>query len=171
MSGTLHLMPHHLIFCHAPSSPADEPPLPAKDGAAKVVRPKEVWITYHIISRCFFRPSPPGSSILSTIRLQCRDFTFVAFNFVREKDARDVYDSIKSLTCKLGRIEKLYAFSYRPQPPERDLDSWNLYNAREEWKRLGISNDDPNCAWRISDINKDYKVDPWQLWLRYKYWI
>ncbi len=159
LSGTLHLMPHHLIFCHAPSSPSEEVSLNGKDSGTRS-RPKEVWITYHIIARCIFRPTPNGSSLSSSIRLQCRDFTFVAFNFADEKSARDVYDSIKSLTCKLGRIEKLYAFSYRPQLPEKDVNSWKFYDPQRELERMGVSNDHPDCKWRMTDINKDYKVRP-----------
>ena len=150
-------MPHHLIFCHAPASPPGESPLNRK-GLGTKVHSKEVWITYHIISRCIFRSATAGSSLSSTIRLQCRDFTFVAFSFANEKSARDVYDSIKSLTCKLGRIEKVYAFSYRPQPIGKEINSWCFYDPRREWKRLGIS-DGSDCKWRISDINRDYKVD------------
>lgn len=157
LSGTLHLMPHHLIFCHSPSSPTEESLVNSSDSNNKL-RPKEVWITYHIIARCIFRPAPASSSLSSSIRLQCRDFTFVAFNFAHEKSARDVYDSIRSLTCRLGRIEKLYAFSYRPQPPEKGVNSWTFYDPRREWKRLGVETHDPQCTWRISDINKDYKV-------------
>ncbi|KAK5186095.1 phosphatidylinositol-3-phosphatase ymr1, partial [Cryomyces antarcticus] len=71
--------------------------------------------------------------------------------------ARDVYDSIKSLTCKLGRVEKLYAFTYRPQPPEKDVNGWELYDAKREWRRLGISEKDADKAWRISEINADYE--------------
>lgn len=156
LTGTLHLMPHHLIFCHAPSRSDDVLDDPKGPGAKPA--PREVWITYHIISRCIFRPALPASGFSSSIRLQCRDFTFVAFNFAEEKDARDVYESIKSLTCKLGRIERLYAFSYRPQPPEKEVNSWSVYDACREWSRLGITGQDGDGRWRISEINKDYKV-------------
>lgn len=74
------------------------------------------------------------------------------------KKARDVYDSIKAWTCKLGRIEKLYAFSYQPQRPEKDFDGWSHYDPREEWKRLGVSNKSTDKGWRISKNNMDYAV-------------
>lgn len=82
----------------------------------------------------------------------------MAFHFVSESKARDVYDSIKSLTCKLGRVEKLYAFSYRPQSPEKDVNGWDIYDARREWKRQGISEKTGDKRWRISNINTDYQV-------------
>ena len=69
-----------------------------------------------------------------------------------------MYDSIKAWTCKLGRIEKLYAFTYQPQRPEKDVNGWLVYDARSEWKRLGISEKGADKGWRISTVNKDYGV-------------
>jgi myotubularin-related protein 6/7/8 len=92
------------------------------------------------------------------MRLRCRDFTFVCFCFTDEKKARDVYDSIKAWTVKLGKIEKLYAFMYQPQQPEKDVNGWTIYDARREWKRLGISEKGTGRAWRISRVNTDYGV-------------
>jgi hypothetical protein len=69
-----------------------------------------------------------------------------------------VFDTIKSWTCKLGKIEKLYAFSYKPQTPEKDVDGWKIYDPRKEWKRLGVCDDGPRSSWRISKINTDYGV-------------
>lgn len=110
-----------------------------------------------MISRCVLRPAHPASRIDSSIRIQCRDFTFFSFNFRDEKKARDVYDSIRGLSCKLGRLDKLLAFAYVPHPPEDQFNGWELYDARKEWKRLGISAKDSEKGWRISEINKDYK--------------
>lgn len=69
-----------------------------------------------------------------------------------------MYDSIKAWTCKLGRIEKLYAFSYQPQRPEKEVNGWNVYDARREWRRLGVSEKSTEKGWRISNINIDYAV-------------
>lgn len=69
-----------------------------------------------------------------------------------------MYDSIKAWTCKLGRIEKLYAFSYQPQKPEDDVNGWIIYDAKQEWKRLGISEKGTDKGWRISRVNTDYGV-------------
>ncbi|KAF2476976.1 phosphatases II [Lindgomyces ingoldianus] len=152
--GTLHLMPHHMVFSYIPPLPAGSPP------PAKPPRQKEVWITYPMISYCVLRPSPPASHQLPSIRIRGRDFTFFAFNFDDEKKARDVYDTIRGLSCKVGRLDKLLAFSYQPKPPEDKLDGWQIYDARREWKRLGISPKDTEKGWRISEINKDYKYSP-----------
>lgn len=122
------------------------------------IRPKELWITYPIIQFCTLKPSAPASHQHSTIRLRCRDFTFVCFCFTDEKKARDVYESIKAWTCKIGRVEKLYAFSYQPQKPEKDVDGWDLYDAQREWKRQGVGESGTVRGWRISHINTDYGV-------------
>ena len=157
VEGTLHLTPHHLIFCHTPNPVSEGASASLPEGAPKV-RPKELWITYPIIQICTLRPSPPASHLPSSIRLRCRDFTFVCFCFNDEKKARDVYDSIKAWTCKLGRVEKLYAFSYQPPRPEKEVNGWDVYDPRKEWKRQGISDKSPDKGWRISRINTDYGV-------------
>jgi hypothetical protein len=50
------------------------------------------------------------------------------------------------------------AFTYDPQPPEKAINGWETYDARKEWKRLGISAKDSEKGWRISEINVDYSV-------------
>ncbi|KAJ5085805.1 hypothetical protein N7532_010576 [Penicillium argentinense] len=152
VDGTLHLTPHHLIFSHLP-------PISSEDQAKGVtIRPKELWITYPIISFCTLRPAPAASRQPSSIRLRCRDFTFVCFYFSNEHKAREVYESIKQWTCRSGRIDKLYAFSYQPPPPEKEFNGWDLYDPRTEWARQGLSKE--NSGWRISEINTNYEFSP-----------
>ncbi|KAL8746560.1 MAG: hypothetical protein Q9190_001444 [Brigantiaea leucoxantha] len=156
VEGTLHLTPHHLIFCHSPPETTG-----AENGnLASKPKPRELWITYPVIQICTLRPAPPASHQPSSIRLRCRDFTFVCFCFTDDKKARDVYDSIKAWTCKLGRVEKLYAFAYQPQTPEKDFNGWDFYKPYREWKRLGISGKNSDKGWRISTINTDYTFSP-----------
>ncbi|KKY24783.1 putative protein phosphatase [Phaeomoniella chlamydospora] len=155
--GTLHLTPHHLIFSHTPAFSPD-----STQENTEPVRSRELWITYPIIAFCTLRPAPAASRQRSSIRLRCRDFTFVCFYFTNENKARDAYESIKAWTCKLGRVEKLYAFSYQPQVPERDVNSWNLYDPREELRRMGVGTGSVT-NWRISDINSDYTVSLWKI--------
>jgi myotubularin-related protein 6/7/8 len=145
-------MPHHIVFSYLPSPPLDAPP------DAKPPRQKEVWITYPMISYCCLKPLPPVLRQEPSIRIRCRDFTYFAFYFPNEKKARDVYDSIRALSCKIGRLDKLLAFSYQPKPPEDQQNGWDIYDARREWKRLGISPKDTEKGWRISEINLEYKV-------------
>jgi len=152
--GTLHLMPHHLVFSYLPSLPADAP------ANAKPPRQKEVWITYPMINYCSLKSCPPVLRQEPSIRIRCRDFTFFAFFFPNDKKARVVYDSIRALSCKIGRLDKLLAFSYQPKPPEDQQNGWNIYDARREWKRLGISPKDSEKGWRISEVNLEYKYAP-----------
>jgi hypothetical protein len=146
------LTPHHLIFSHNPH--VSEEAL----AQGTVFRPRELWITYPIIAFCTFRPAPSVSRQPSSIRLRCRDFTFVCFYFASETKARDVYDTLKQWTCKVGRVEKLYAFTYQPQPPERDINGWEFYDPRKELARQGIGKEGCSTGWRISSINADYGV-------------
>jgi hypothetical protein len=145
-------MPHHLVFSYLPSPPADAP------ADAKPPRQKEVWITYPMINYCSLKSCPPVLRQEPSIRIRCRDFTFFAFFFPNDKKARDVYDSIRALSCKIGRLDKLLAFSYQPKPPEDQQNGWDIYDARREWKRLGISPKDTEKGWRISEVNLEYKV-------------
>jgi myotubularin-related protein 6/7/8 len=151
VTGTLHIAAHHLIFEYRPPAPAD-------GHAAVKARPKEIWITYPMIAYCVYRPMPAAMRKEPAIRLRCRDFTFVAFHFPDETQARSVYDTIKALTCALGSINKLYAFSYNPPPAEKNVNGWQIYDARKEFKRMGISPKEADRGWRLSDINRDYTV-------------
>lgn len=150
--GNLHLMPHHIVFSYFLPPPPDTP------APTQPVRPKEVWITYPMISHCVLTLASPSSSAASQIRLRCRDFNFFCFHFASDKAARDVYESIRALACKLGRLDKLLAFSYVPKPPEDQFNGWDIYDARREYKRLGIGPKESEKGWRISELNKDYKV-------------
>ena len=153
---TLHLTPHHIVLVQIVSPlstpPSDKRPTPAKT--------RESWIAYPLISFCTFRPTPPGSGLSPSIRIRGRDFRFVALNFVEDRHAREVYESIKGATCRLGSIDKLYAFSYKPQPPEKQINGWAIYDAKAEWKRQGISDKGVDRGWRISKINTDYGFSP-----------
>jgi myotubularin-related protein 6/7/8 len=153
VTGTLHLSTHHLIFEHRPDA-STNPKAPSK-GQGRV---KEMWITYPMIASCVYRPMPAVLRQDHAIRLRCRDFTFVAFHFSDETQARSVYDTIKALTCGLGSFSKLYAFTYDPPPIEKNINGWQIYDARKEFKRMGISPKGADLGWRLTDINHDYEV-------------
>ena len=87
---------------------------------------------------------------------------FVCFYLQDDRKARDVYDSIRAWTCKIGRIEKLYAFSYQPQGKEKEMGKvkgggWSVYDPMREWRRLGVG-DGKGGNWRVSRVNHDYQV-------------
>ncbi|KAK5654102.1 hypothetical protein OQA88_7533 [Cercophora sp. LCS_1] len=156
--GDLVLNDFHLVFRFPPGSQhsADQ----TDQGVKK--QTKQAWFAFHIILQCALRVTPQSSGIPSSIRIQFRDFTFVCFNFKDDKQARDAFDFIRARTCRLGSVEKLLAFNYHPPPnsPERKIDGWNLYDARAEFRRQGISEKAADRGWRITNINTDYEFSP-----------
>ncbi|OIW33672.1 phosphatases II [Coniochaeta ligniaria NRRL 30616] len=152
--GDLYLQDYHLVFCFQPPTPEGLAP------AGPPPRERQGWTAYHLINYCAFRPTPPSSGIPSSIRIRCRDFSFVSFNFTNDKEAREAFEFIKSRTCRLGSIEKLYAFKYEAPPPEKVVKGWDLYDAKAEFRRQGISEKAADRGWRISSINKDYAFSP-----------
>ena len=154
---TLHLTPHHIVLVQILPPPPGTPPPEERPTPAKT---RESWTAYPMISFCTFRPTPLGSGLSSSIRIRGRDFRFLTLNFPEDRQARDVYESIKGATCRLGSIDKLYAFSYKPVPHEQQISGWDLYDAKAEWKRQGISDKGVDRGWRISKINTDYGFSP-----------
>lgn len=149
--GSLHLSQYHIIFS------ADLAPSTVKQDAAP--KKREKWFTYPLIAYCTYRPAPPTSHISHSIRIRFRDFSFVALQFISEKDARGVYDTIRSLTCRLGRVDKLYAFNYHPTTAEKNYDGWKLYDPHKEFERLGVTKHkaDGKDGWRFTEVNAAYE--------------
>jgi myotubularin-related protein 6/7/8 len=80
----------------------------------------------------------------------------MAFHFDDDMKARAVFENIRLLTCRLGSIEKLYAFNYSSNAAEREIKGWDLYNPSKEFERMGISETGTHKAWRISTINSKF---------------
>ncbi|KAL2261501.1 hypothetical protein VTK26DRAFT_4037 [Humicola hyalothermophila] len=153
--GDVALSDYHLIFRFpAESKTAVDPQL------KKQVR--QAWFAFHVISHCTLRPTPPGSGVPSSIRIRFRDFTFISLNFADDRQARDAFEFIRAKTCRLGSIDKLLAFNFCPPPgsPEHKINGWDLYDAKAEFRRQGISEKATDLGWRISNINKDYTFSP-----------
>ncbi|KAI1761042.1 phosphatases II [Hypoxylon sp. FL1150] len=153
-SGELHLTEHHIIFAFFPALPEGAPP------PSSPPKTRELYIAYPIISNCSFRPCPSVSGRPSSIRLRCRDFMLINFNISDETHAREVFEYIRIRTCRLGTIERLYAFSYQPLKGEAPLNGWHIYDPRAEFRRQGISTKSVDRGWRVSLINKDYTFSP-----------
>jgi len=148
--------PHHLIFRIDPeaesSSPSASRTPPPQTKPVK--RPREIWITYPIVSTLFRHPASAASP--AHLRLRNRDFSFLTFQFKTERECRDVFESIKALAIVKG-VEGLYAYSYAPGSIEKKFNGWKIYDPRKEYERMGIGTE--RCkGWRISKINKDYAV-------------
>lgn len=80
----------------------------------------------------------------------------MTFNFSDNDAARDTFDFIKARTCKLGTVEKLYAFNHKPLKHEKEVNGWQFYDPRAEFRRQGISEKLPDKGWRVTHVNKDY---------------
>ncbi|PHH62539.1 hypothetical protein CDD81_6925 [Ophiocordyceps australis] len=150
-NGILRLTDFHMVFC-APAAQANE------DSSAPAAQcpPRERWLTFPMLCYCALRPTPSVSRQAPSIRVRCRDFTFVMFIFVDNDVARDVFDFIKARTCRLGTVERLFAFSHKPLRKEQEVNGWEIYDPRAEFRRQGISEKLPDKGWRITSINKDY---------------
>ncbi|KAI0402611.1 protein-tyrosine phosphatase-like protein [Xylaria palmicola] len=153
-SGELRLTDHHIIFIQPATLPSttSPPPHPPKN--------RESYIAYPIVCHCIFRPCPSATGRPSSIRIRGRDFTLINFLFPNETTGREAFDYIRARTCRLGSIEKLYAFHYQPLKSERPFDGWSIYDPRAEFRRQGISTKSVDRGWRISLINKDYAFSP-----------
>lgn len=150
--GVLRLTDHHLVFCAPPRLSNDEPTQPPQPPP----KARERWIPYPLISNCIYRPVPFSSRQAASIRLRCRDFSYITFNLADNNVARDLFEFLKSRTCKLRTVEKLYAFKHRPLKHEKEINGWEFYDAKEEFKRQGISEKLSDKGWRVTNINQDY---------------
>ncbi|EMD38096.1 hypothetical protein CERSUDRAFT_113233 [Gelatoporia subvermispora B] len=136
-TGTLHLTAHHLIFHY------DDPGR------------EELWVPYPLISLVTRLPLTLQGSCPLTVRT--RTFEAIFLSFASEKDAVDVFESVKDLTVATS-VNQLYAFHYVPNPPFTSQNGWTLYSPREEFGRMGVGT--RTKAWRLTDINKDYTFSP-----------
>ncbi|KAF3012212.1 hypothetical protein E8E14_009315 [Neopestalotiopsis sp. 37M] len=152
--GDLHLTEHHIVFV-MPNNPPADAKLPSN-----APKTRELYIAYPILNYCNFRPSPPASGRPSTIRIRCRDFMLISLHFKDDVGAREAFECMRNRTCRLGSMEKLYAFSYQPLKQEKPFNGWELYDPKTEFRRQGISSKSQDRGWRISTINNDYTFSP-----------
>lgn len=151
--GNLRLCDHHLVFTAPPLKDASA----GSDGKA---RPREIWLAYPMLAYCHFRPTPPASGREPSIRIGGRDFYFITLLFPENKSAQDTFNFIKTRTCRLGSIERLYAFHYKVHPKEKSIHGWKIYDPKKEFRRQGIGEKLPDRGWRISDVNSNYAFSP-----------
>ncbi|KAG6832072.1 hypothetical protein H0H92_005494 [Tricholoma furcatifolium] len=131
--GTIHLTAHHLIFRY--------------DEEAE----KEMWVPYPIISLVSCLPQTLRGQY--PVTFHTRTFETFSLAFSKDKDAADVFESVKELTVTIS-VNQLYAFFYNPNPPLPITNGWSLYSPRDEFVRMGVGS--RSKAWRFTDINKDY---------------
>lgn len=160
--GKIRLTDYHIVFTESPKSSSNNTTNSTTTESTSHEKPRtrEIWIAYPMISNCEFHPTPPATGQQPNIRLRGRDYYFVNFIFPDNKSAQDAFNFIRNHTCRLGSIEKLYAFSYLPPKPERTIKGWAIYDVKKEFQRQGISEKSPDKGWRISTLNKDYTFSP-----------
>ncbi|KAN0077197.1 Protein-tyrosine phosphatase-like protein [Tylopilus felleus] len=93
----------------------------------------------------------------SPITFHTRAFETFSLSFVNDRDAIDVFESVKELTV-CSSVNQLYAFFYSPNPPLDAIGGWSVYSPREEFGRMGVGT--RTKTWRFTDINKDYQFSP-----------
>lgn len=160
--GTLHLTTHHLIFTSTALS-------------------REFWVSYSTIASVFknhggalisrmdqhkdlmlhdvsYKDSYMGKDLWSFVNIKIigKDYTIFSLDVGNEEEARDVFESLLKLTV-LREISQSYAFIYAPSEAESQFDNWRIYDPMAEFKRQGLDLTSPECNWRMSDINNDYK--------------
>ncbi|KAA0704603.1 Myotubularin-related protein 6 [Triplophysa tibetana] len=133
-TGTLHLTATHLIFAESNSASA-----------------QEIWILHHHIASVEkLALTASGCPLL----IQCRNFRIVHFIIPRERDCHDIYSSLFRL-LRPGSYDDLYAFSYNPkQNDQQREEGWQLLDLGAEFERMGV----PCDQWKLTDVNRDYKV-------------
>ncbi|KAM3935268.1 phosphatidylinositol-3,5-bisphosphate 3-phosphatase MTMR6 [Leptodactylus fuscus] len=130
-SGTLYLTATHLLFIDSLQ--------------------KEIWILHHHIAAVEkLALTTTGCPLV----IQCKNFRVVHFIVPRERDCHDIYNSLLQLSRPV-RYEDLYAFSYNPKQKEAErVLGWQCIDLKDEYERMGL----PNDYWKLSDVNRDYKV-------------
>lgn len=123
--GHLELAEHHMIFRS---------------------NQREAWICYPIIEEL--------GRYTKTIRVVCKDFMFLRFEFASPTECTNTFMHIMPRTSQ----KKLYAYDYTPAPPENEFNSWKSIAASvaQEYERMGAIGN----AWRVTDVNSDYALCP-----------
>ncbi|XP_078039204.1 myotubularin-related protein 9 isoform X1 [Augochlora pura] len=137
MIGLLSVCIHHIIWS------------PSQDTR------QEFWLLYRnidLVERKLNTQSPGGSIIL-----KCKDFRILQLDINSAEDLMNVALSIEKLSTQEQTLQ--YPFVYRLQTVSninvQMEDGWTVFTPVSEWSKLLAAHAD---EWRISYLNKDYKV-------------
>ncbi|GMF02667.1 unnamed protein product [Ambrosiozyma monospora] len=127
----------------------------AKPQAQVQMASRELWVCYPIIekidlnkgSAMIFLPHRTQAEVSNSkinsmlqggnLRIKCRDFNYLAFDFNDLNTCISVYESIMKLTC-IDDLRQLYAFNYMPIKIEAVFNSWFDYDVAREFTRQGL---------------------------------
>mmetsp|Transcript_74424 Transcript_74424/g.150480 ORF Transcript_74424/g.150480 Transcript_74424/m.150480 type:complete len:752 (-) Transcript_74424:51-2306(-) len=99
------------------------------------------------------------------VTITCKDLRCLVFILRSEQDSRLLLDSVESFGTP-GNPAMLFAFKFadalRKDGLQEEHDSgWDLYDPEQDYARMGIDTlliPNPQCPWRVSDLNKEYKL-------------
>ncbi|WOO83038.1 Phosphoinositide 3-phosphatase [Vanrija pseudolonga] len=188
--GTLHLTPHHLLFCPTPPAHSEE-------------ELDEVWIPYPTVNRLQRLPLVPSGDKPTSGRFPLVVGTKTFDNYIlyftrdREGGAEDVWQSVRDCAVS-SSVENLYAFFYHLPPaegsktPQATTSALPLSTSPEKPSTEPVAHAPPpkhervasagagegwaafnprsefarqgvgsrTKAWRFTDVNKDYAFCP-----------
>ena len=83
--------------------------------------------------------------------------------YISEKK-KEIFDELNSRAFPkkfdIYEFPKLLNENLNKNPQYQKLNGWTIYDFNKEFLRQGVIFDDPNCPFRISNINKDFKNIP-----------
>lgn len=90
----------------------------------------------------------------NSLIIKCKDFRVIQLDIKDQEDLKSVAGSIDWLS-NLDDPRLFYPFFYRPMFDIIE-DGWQSYELEREYQKVLQSSD----AWRVSSVNKDYKLCP-----------
>jgi len=90
------------------------------------------------------------------IEMHCKDLRLLVFSLVRTKDSRSQFMA-ELLQCIPQDPESFFAFHFKSSTVQITTNlasGWHLYDALEDFNRMGI----PNQSWRITEINTEFQL-------------
>ena len=83
--------------------------------------------------------------------------------YISEKK-KEIFDELNTRAFPkkfdIYEFPKLLNENLNKNPQYQKLNGWTIYDFNKEFLRQGVIFDDPNCPFRISNINKDFKNIP-----------
>ncbi|XP_005113045.2 myotubularin-related protein 9, partial [Aplysia californica] len=132
MEGTLCVTGHHLII------------------SSRSENHEELWLLHNNIDSV--EKKLVGSGGILT--LKCKDFLILYLEIPSAEDCINIASSVEALS-NIDDITLRYPFFYRPMFEVLE-NGWQAFSAETEFNRFKECSED----WRISYVNKDFKVCP-----------